>query len=660
VSAIAIPRAAFSTMWSMKSLGPWIHKLVASVALAAVVTMMVALCSRTAAFSDYELWGYDFLVTHRSAERALSDVVIVDFDDAAFERLKQYPIPRNVVAEVISRVAASSPRVIGVDLFLSEPRTASEDTAMRMALGEAGNVVLASQSAAGGVPHLLPLRDFCDPETPSSDAGYCKEGSKSALGYAVVNLPVDSDGFVRSFFLFAGNPRNGVSFPVMLAQLARGESIKPGNEKTVIFLGRKISAFPDPARRALIGTWCPRCIKHLSANLLLDHSAEKIPELSDKIVIIGQSNDAARDLMLTPLFRPQPADGPRVRLSGAEIHAAAINTLLLGAAVTPVPAAILWTVLFGVAFLAVWIQLGYSLRFAVASTGALMLVIYAVSQGLFSWERVWLRYTALLAGVAMSVPVTVAYRFIRERIHRLTADVQRQEMMGLFRRYLSPEVAEEVWERRAEVVLEGQEKIATVLFSDIRNFTASTAGKDSRVVLRWLNEYLGAMDEVIRAHGGFLNKFIGDGLMVIFGVPLSSGVEEDACQALRCARKMLAKVEDLNRSGESRDFPDIKIGIGLHTGTLTCGNIGSRNRLEYSVIGETVNLASRLETLTKEFKTDVVMSAATYAAVKKYFADLPDLGKVAVRGFAGEMHLYGAPALDSGIIPHAASRGGVA
>jgi hypothetical protein len=233
-------------MWSMKSLGPWIHKLVASVALAAVVTMMVALCSRTAAFSDYELWGYDFLVTHRSAERALSDVVIVDFDDAAFERLKQYPIPRNVVAEVISRVAASSPRVIGVDLFLSEPRTASEDTAMRMALGEAGNVVLASQSAAGGVPHLLPLRDFCDPETPSSDAGYCKEGSKSALGYAVVNLPVDSDGFVRSFFLFAGNPRNGVSFPVMLAQLARGESIKPGNEKTVIFLGRKISAFPDP------------------------------------------------------------------------------------------------------------------------------------------------------------------------------------------------------------------------------------------------------------------------------------------------------------------------------------------------------------------------------------------------------------------------------
>jgi adenylate cyclase len=233
-------------------------------------------------------------------------------------------------------------------------------------------------------------------------------------------------------------------------------------------------------------------------------------------------------------------------------------------------------------------------------------------------------------------------------------------MMGLFRRYLSAEVAEEVWERRAEVVLEGQEKIATVLFSDIRNFTASTAGKDSRVVLRWLNEYLGAMDEVIRANGGFLNKFIGDGLMVIFGVPLSAGVEEDACRALRCASNMLAMVDDFNRAGGSRDFPPIKIGIGLHTGKLTCGNIGSRNRLEYSVIGETVNLASRLESLTKDFKTDLVMSGVTYAAVKHSCPNVRALGKVPVRGFSGELQLYGASAADGAIIPQcAAPHGGV-
>ena len=636
------------------------HKLLASLALAAVVTIAVALCSRTAAFSDYELWGYDFLVTHGSSEKALCDVVIVDFDDAAFDRLKQYPIPRSAVAQVISRVAASSPRVIGLDIFLSEPRASSEDAAMRAALGEASNIILASQSAAGGVPHLLPLQEFCDPETPSTDTAYCKEVPKGALGYAAVNLPVDSDGFVRSFFLFAGNARNGVSFPVMLAQLARGEPIKPWNEKAVAFLGRKIPAFPDFGRRVLIGTWCAQCVQHVSASVLLDRQIERLPQLADKIVIVGQSNDAARDRMLTPLFRPQPAHGPRVRLSGAEIHAASIMTLLRGGAVTPVPSAMLWTVLFGVALLAVWIQLAHSLRLAMAATGALMVVVYAVSQGLFSWERIWIRYTTLLAGVAISVPVTVAYRFIQERVQRSTADVQRQEMMGLFRRYLSPEVAEEVWKRRAEVVLEGEEKIATVLFSDIRNFTAGTAGKESRVVLQWLNEYLSAMDEVIRAHGGFLNKFIGDGLMVIFGVPLSAGLEEDACRALRCASEMLAKVEDLNRGRGARDFPAIKIGIGLHTGKLTCGNIGSRNRLEYSVIGETVNLASRLESLTKDFKTDVVMSGATFAAARNLGADLRALGKVAVRGFAGEMHLYGATAADGSIFPQpGATHGGV-
>ena len=165
---------------------------------------------------------------------------------------------------------------------------------------------------------------------------------------------------------------------------------------------------------------------------------------------------------------------------------------------------------------------------------------------------------------------------------------------------------------------------------------------------------------MIRANGGFLNKFIGDGLMVIFGVPLSAGVQEDACRALRCATKMLSTVEDLNRGGESRDFPAIKIGIGLHTGKLTCGNIGSRNRLEYSVIGETVNLASRLESLTKDFKTDLVMSDVTYAAVKDSCTNVRALGKVSVRGVTGEMQLYGATAADVGMIAQgAAPHGGV-
>jgi CHASE2 domain-containing sensor protein len=187
----------------MQSPGPRIKKLLADLALAGVVTIAVAVCARTAAFGDYELWGYDFLINHQGSQKTLSDVVIVDFDDSTFDRFKQYPIPRSAIAEVISKIAGSSPRLIGVDIFLSEPRASSEDAAMKTVLGEAGNIILASQSATGGVPRLLPLQEFCDPETPSSDTGYCKELPEGAFGYATVNLPVDSDGFVRSFFLFA-------------------------------------------------------------------------------------------------------------------------------------------------------------------------------------------------------------------------------------------------------------------------------------------------------------------------------------------------------------------------------------------------------------------------------------------------------------------------
>jgi adenylate cyclase len=141
-----------------------------------------------------------------------------------------------------------------------------------------------------------------------------------------------------------------------------------------------------------------------------------------------------------------------------------------------------------------------------------------------------------------------------------------------------------------------------VLFSDIRNFTGITAGKPSRTVLRWLNRYFTAMDEVIRAHDGFLNKFIGDGLLVVYGVPLSQGESVDACNAVRSALAMLKRVEELNADRPDEDCPDLRIGVGIHTGMLTSGSVGSLNRLEYSVIGETVNLASRLESLNKEIR----------------------------------------------------------
>src|SRR6185436_11743461 len=163
----------------------------------------------------------------------------------------------------------------------------------------------------------------------------------------------------------------------------------------------------------------------------------------------------------------------------------------------------------------------------------------------------------------------------------------REQLMGLFGRYVSSEVADEIWRRRGEIVLAGEERTATVLFSDIRNFTGLTAGKSSGEVLAWLNDYFTAMSEVVKKNDGFLNKFIGDGLMVVFGVPLGTSVKDDACRAARTAIEMLDRVEALNNA-RAPGRHELKIGIGIHTGRLTAGTVGSGDRLEYSVIGETV------------------------------------------------------------------------
>jgi adenylate cyclase len=617
-------------------------EVLASALLALLVSLIVGLFGRTAAFGDYELWGYDFLVNHSTHASVNSDVVIVDFDDATFDRINQYPIPRSSIADVIARVADGSPRIVGLDLFLAEQRTQEQDGRLSAALAKAGNVVLASQARKGGIPALRPLPQFCQPEVPEQDSGDCKEVPAGAFAYAAVNLPVDSDGFIRSFFLFSGDAGRGVSFPVMIAQLAKGEALKHVSNRAVRFLGHTIPTASEASRRVLIGEWCIECIKHISAISLLDEPAGKNSALAGKIVLVGQSNDAARDLMLTPIFRPKRGHGPRTRLSGVELHAAAIETLLSGRGVALLSPLMLWPIVFCLLVLSVWLQLRYSLRASTLAVCGLILLAYLAAQGFFNWGHGWFQYTTAIFGLALSVPTGVAYRFVRERLLRSAAVQEREQVMGLFSRYVSPEVAQQIWKRRDEVILAGEERTATVLFSDIRSFTALTAGKDSSIVLRWLNEYLTAMDEVIRANGGFLNKFIGDGLMVLFGVPLSEGMKLDACRAVRCAVEMQERVEALNSlHADDGDFPKIKIGIGVHTGKLTCGNIGSRDRVEYSVIGETVNLASRLESLTKEFNSAIVVSAATHSTVREEFPSLCELGEAPVRGFEGQILLYG-------------------
>ena len=614
-------------------------RFLASLLLTLLALSAVALLMRSTAYEDLNLWTYDFLVNHGGYAAPSKDIVLIDFDDSTFQWMGEYPIPRRKIAEVVQKVASANPAVIGLDIFLSESRSEG-DTEMQSALTHAGNVVLASQSGVGGLPATLPLQQFCQPESPGGISGFCREGTPGALAFAPVNLPVDSDGFVRRFFLFlAGNPP-ATSFSLMLAQQFAGEAIRAGGSDAALFRGRRIPYSNRDDKTVLIGAWNKTPVTKISARSLLEGAG--IPDLQRKIVIIGQSSDAARDRHFTPVFRAASGDAPRIRLSGAEVHAASVGSLLSGDAISVTSNAVLWltnaalVLAFLCFFLAVPLQIGAA-GLLLAIAGA-----YVAAQLLFSSAHHWFPFLSSIVGLAFAAPIGLGYRVFEERVLRSKVAQEREQIMGMFSRYVSPDVAQQIWNRRQELVLAGEERVATVVFTDIRSFTAITAGKPSPTVLRWLNDYLTLMDDVITQHRGFLNKFIGDGLMILFGVPLTSGESIDAQNAVNCAVAMIERVAECNECHAGRaDFPQLKIGVGIHTGTLTCGNIGSAKRMEYSVIGETVNLASRLESLTKEFHCDIVMSASTHDLVKDQHERIQSLGPVAVRGFDEKIQLYG-------------------
>jgi adenylate cyclase len=592
---------------------------------------------RSGAMADIELWGYDFLVNHAGYRPPDPDIVFVDFDDATVSVLNQFPIRRSTMARVIDKIATAKPRVIGLDVFLSESREAGDDAEMQKALANAGNVIIASQLAARGLPSVVPMSFFCPPETDAPAAGFCQEGKPGAMGFAFVNMPIDADGFIRSMRLLPDYPGAPVSFPLALAQQYSGQAIHAGNRNEMIFLGREVPYFDPDLKSALIGRWNPRPVKRLSAIDVLKDRSDLANELGDKLVLVGQGSDAARDRHFTPMFRPPQ----RAFISGTEVHAAAIATLLEGPTVSVVRWPVTWAVILVSVVLAVWLTLRLPLRYGLAGVAITMIALYAGAQLAFNFGHQWIRFLTGELAVAVSLPVSLTYQFILERFRSTSALAERQQIMQMFSRYVSPEAAAQIWERRSELSMAGEERSATVMFTDIRNFTQLTAGKSSPAVLTWLNRYLTAMDGVIREEGGFLNKFIGDGLMVLFGVPLSEGLEDDAWRAVRCGLRMLERVEQMNKENAlDPAYLPIRIGVGIHTGVLTCGSVGSQSRLEYSVIGETVNLASRLESVTKDLEVPLVMSATTYAAVRERAPNARDLGLTNIKGFANAIQVY--------------------
>ncbi|MEX1029129.1 MAG: adenylate/guanylate cyclase domain-containing protein [Paenibacillaceae bacterium] len=226
-----------------------------------------------------------------------------------------------------------------------------------------------------------------------------------------------------------------------------------------------------------------------------------------------------------------------------------------------------------------------------------------------------------------------------ELLNKLHEKVAQQErIMKLFQRYVPESVVESIVSSRSDdSIFDGESRIVSVLFSDIRNFTSLVDKLEPKLVVSFLNEYFTAMTQCVISHKGTVNKFIGDAIFAIFGVPVSH--IDNQYNVVNCALAMKERLAAINEKYFEKLGSQVDIGIGIHTGEVIVGNIGSEHRIEYTAIGDTVNVTSRIESLTKSSPTCILISESTYRAVFDTF-EVKAWEPVEIKGKPDKIKVY--------------------
>jgi adenylate cyclase len=345
----------------------------------------------------------------------------------------------------------------------------------------------------------------------------------------------------------------------------------------------------------------------------------------DKIVLLGPAGNFQHDQHPTPFGR----------MDGVEIHANVIATLLHGDA--PREAR---SIVGIVSVLALALATAMLLNVATHPLGKLGLLVavgaayFTVTQVAFASRGMVLWVAAPLWTVAGGGVVGIASQLLAEQL-------EKRRVRQTLERYVSKPVADEVLRHGEEYQnsLGGERKPVTILFSDIRGFTTIAEQATPSELVGQLNEYLTAMVDIVMEHNGTLDKFIGDAIMAVYGAPLSAGVVEDAWRAVQTASRMRDRLAELQNGWAAQGRPRLEIGVGINHGEALVGNIGSPQRMEYTVIGDVVNVASRIEGLNKEFGTDVLLAESVYEMVKERVEAKP-MGMAEVKGREQKVMVY--------------------
>jgi adenylate cyclase len=616
----------------------------------------------------WELAAYDAMVRVRARPPASdSGITIIGIDEADI-RQRDYPLRDGDLAEVLQKILAAKPRAIGLDIYrdLPEPRSGAELPKLVAVLKGAENIVtIFSPSEPGkpgtGVPGPIALKSLTDEERPDR--------------IAINDFPTDpqSDGAIARRALILGETASdggglpSFSFPFRLAMIdVEAEATAhhqpppslefvPEDVPEIVRLGKA------EFHRFHQNDGGYRGVEENGIQFLIDYRAKpnypqysvadlragRVPAqaLHDRVVMIGGvAPFSIKDTVPTPLDSACRGVVAHAQVE-EQIRRAAIEgiqpTQALRGWMHPLNT-LLWALLGGASALMArrWPK---SAPFALAVG---LSILAAIHYGAFErgW---WLPPVEPSLAYIVSAVTTQALVFALERW-------ERGRLMKLFSRYVSPGVAKSIWEQR-DAFIDGnrpraQKVTATVLFTDFVGFSSLSEKMNAASLMLWLNDGMEHLARHVEPHGGMVDKFIGDAIMAIFGVPVPSTtqaeISRDASNAVRCALRMSAELESMNALWFSMGRPRIGMRIGIHTGDLIAGSIGSRDRQEYTVIGDTVNTASRLEGARKDEippppgrRCRILIGEATYRLLDGRFTVEP-VGAISLKGKENMVNAY--------------------
>lgn len=542
-----------------------------------------------------ELRSLDLLFLLRGPLAPPESIVIVGLDEEhpPAPHLR-WPWPRRYYARLTDRLRVAGAKVIAFDLIFDQPSLPEDDTLFGRALRRAGNTVLASDLAfreAGQVREIYPI----DP------LPLFKEAAK-AVG--MVTIPIDPDQRLRSArFTSLQHP----TFAVQVARMALPQgAVRLTADGDQLLVGHKEVPIVRPGQLLVNYVGPTQTVATVPFSEVMTMDATRAREtFRNKIVLVGRApismislRKLTPDTFATPFFTSS-----KTYLAGVEVHANIVATILEQRFIAPIsgaPRVLLclgWGAILGLALVGLRPLLGGLVGLAVSPI-PLSAAYYLFSRGGFwlPWATLTLQVVVVYGGVLL----------VRYLASERDLDFLRQA----FQHYVHPAIIAKIMAHPEELKLGGDLVYGTVLFADLKGFTTFSERLSPETLVGFLNEYLTAATDIIVEHHGTLNRYIGDAIMSIWGAPLP--ITDHARLACQAALQLQEELVNRNPGWMANGLPAFHVRIGVHTGPMIVGNVGSRKRFDYTAMGDTVNLASRLEGLCKVYGVSILISETTW------------------------------------------------